>query len=91
MPYRLAWGVIAAVHAATSMAGKPYHVDPVVVEMAHHYWYVDSSAAKSVLGFRPRPWRDTLRDTLVYIRDYGHTMGLPKGIPDMPKLARSKL
>ena len=91
VPYLISWGIIASWHAITSAAGKPYHVDPVVVEMAHHYWYVDSSAAKRVLGFKPRPWRATLRDTLIYIRDFGHTMSLPKGVPHMPLLSRSKL
>lgn len=49
----------------------------------HTSRYVDSSLAKQVLDFRPRPWRETLCDTLQYIQEHGSEMGLPKGVPSM--------
>jgi dihydroflavonol-4-reductase len=39
-------------------------VDPVTVEMASYFWYVDSSKAESELGFRPRDPNITLHDTV---------------------------
>ncbi len=36
-------------------------------EMGCHYWYIDSSAAEE-LGFSPRPFSETLRDTVEDLR-----------------------
>ena len=49
-------------------------VDPVVVEMANHFWYIESRSAMHELGYAPRDWRETLKDSVRYIVEYGHLM-----------------
>jgi dihydroflavonol-4-reductase len=44
-------------------------VDPVSVEMAHYYWYVDSSLAERELGWSPRDPVRTLADTIEDLRE----------------------
>ncbi|HEX8472823.1 MAG TPA: NAD-dependent epimerase/dehydratase family protein [Pyrinomonadaceae bacterium] len=43
-------------------------VEPTEIEMAEHFWYLDSSKAARELGFAPRDPADTLYDTVVYLR-----------------------
>lgn len=50
--------------------GKEAALDPVSVEMARHYWYIDSTKAQEELGFKPRNANDTLRDTIDWLRAY---------------------
>ena len=40
------------------------------VDMASHYWYFDSAAAKADLGFLPRDPQETIVDTVVDIRKH---------------------
>lgn len=44
-------------------------LDPVSLEMARHYWYIDSSLAQQKLGWRPRDPFRTLRDTVEWIEE----------------------
>jgi len=53
---------------AMKALGMESGVDPVSVDMARHFWYVDASRAKRELGWSPRSSNDTLRDTIKYIR-----------------------
>ncbi len=46
-------------------------LDPITFEMGCHYWYIDSSRAQTEFGFEPRPWSDTLADTVRDIRQIG--------------------
>jgi dihydroflavonol-4-reductase len=39
-------------------------LDPVTAEMAQYYWYVDSTRARTELGFSPRDPMDTIADTV---------------------------
>ena len=39
-------------------------LDPISLEMAHFYWYLDATRAQNELGFRPRDPIDTLADTI---------------------------
>ncbi len=55
---------------AMKLIGKDADVDPVSVEMAQHYWYIDSSRAIEELGFSPRSSTETLRDTIRWIEQY---------------------
>ena len=43
---------------------------PQTFEMGCHYWYLDSSRAEA-LGFSPRPFTETLRDTVTDLRNLG--------------------
>ncbi|HSS02168.1 MAG TPA: hypothetical protein VLM79_34150 [Kofleriaceae bacterium] len=48
--------------------GKEPPVDRISVEMAEHYWWIDSSKAERELGFAPRDPQLTLVDTVAYLR-----------------------
>jgi nucleoside-diphosphate-sugar epimerase len=61
VPWRPAW-VLAA------LAG-PLHLlpDPVVVEMASHWWGLHSLYAADELQYRSRPGQETLHDTIAWL------------------------
>lgn len=44
-------------------------VEAAEVEMAEHFWYLDSSKAERELGFAPRDTSETLSDTVAYVRE----------------------
>jgi dihydroflavonol-4-reductase len=48
--------------------------DAVSIEMAQHYWYVDSTLAENELGWRPRDPMITLADTVADLRERGVVM-----------------
>ncbi|MCB9787017.1 MAG: NAD-dependent epimerase/dehydratase family protein [Deltaproteobacteria bacterium] len=56
------------VERAARVIGRPPPLDRISVEMAQHFWYIDSSRAARDLGFTPRPTDDTLRDTVAWLR-----------------------
>lgn len=64
LPYRVAW-VLAEVAARLGLHRLP---DPALVEMAAHYWGLRSRFAEAELGYRSRPGRETLRDTIAWLR-----------------------
>ena len=61
------WGAIA-LERIYKAAGKDPPVDRVSVEMAEHFWYIDSARARRELGFDPRDPSLTLVDTVRYLR-----------------------
>ncbi|HTM18872.1 MAG TPA: NAD-dependent epimerase/dehydratase family protein [Kofleriaceae bacterium] len=61
------WGAIA-LERLYKVAGKDAPVDRMSVEMAEHFWYVDSSRARRELGFEARDPGLTLIDTVRYLR-----------------------
>lgn len=48
--------------------GREPPVDRISVEMAEHYWWIDSSKAERELGFAARDPQLTLIDTVAYLR-----------------------
>jgi dihydroflavonol-4-reductase len=44
-------------------------VEPTEIEMAEHFWYVDSTKAVRELGFNPRDPGETLQETVAYVRE----------------------
>jgi dihydroflavonol-4-reductase len=52
-------------------AGLPFGVDPVSVEMAQYFWYLDASKAERELGWSARDPGATLRDTVHDLRARG--------------------
>jgi dihydroflavonol-4-reductase len=61
LPYPLAWWM--------ARFGAPLGLlpDPVVIEMAAHYWGMRSSYAEPDLGYRSRPAQETLDDTVAWL------------------------
>lgn len=45
-------------------------VDPVRGEMSCHWWSAASLSAQEDLGFRPRPIKSTIMDTVAFIRKH---------------------
>jgi dihydroflavonol-4-reductase len=66
LPFRAGWLVARAL--------ERFHVvpDPVVMEMASHWWGLSSRYAADELGWKPRDPRETLRDTVEWLRENGH-------------------
>jgi nucleoside-diphosphate-sugar epimerase len=62
LPFRAAWWVARAL--------ERFHVvpDPVVIEMAAHWWGARSLFAGDDLGYKSRDPRETLRDTVEWLR-----------------------
>ena len=72
LPYQPAWWLATAVsRLGVALRGEPPHLlpDPVVVEMAAHYWGSRSLHAARDLGHKTRDPRETLRDTIAWLRE----------------------
>jgi dihydroflavonol-4-reductase len=67
---RIPGGLLHALATANEKLGTPLSIlpDPVVIEMAQHYWDADSRYSADDLGFTNRPARETLEDTIVWLR-----------------------
>lgn len=73
LPYRAACLLAGAVEGlGARLLGEPPHLlpDPVVVEMAASFWGVRSLYAEGELGYRSRDPRETLRDTVAWLREH---------------------
>lgn len=57
--------------ALTSRLGVPMPVDPISLDMAHFYWYLDASLAENELGWTPRDPTETLADTVKDLEERG--------------------
>lgn len=51
--------------------GIPLTVDPLSLDMAHFYWYLDASLAETELGWAPRDPVETLVDTVRDLEERG--------------------
>lgn len=65
VPFRPAW-VVGSLLARLGIDALP---DPVVIEMASHYWDVRSRYAEADLGFRTRDPHETLADAIAWLRE----------------------
>jgi dihydroflavonol-4-reductase len=67
---RLPGGLLHALAMANEKVGAPLSLlpDPVVIEMARHYWDAGSRYSAEDLGFTNRPPRETLEDTIGWLR-----------------------
>ena len=61
----------AFTNGLASRIGVPSRIDPVAAEMAQFFWYLDSTKARSQLGFRARDPNVTLHDTIDDLRARG--------------------
>jgi nucleoside-diphosphate-sugar epimerase len=71
LPYRPAWLVASLLERlGVWLRGEALHAlpDPVVVEMASHHWGLRSLYAAEDLGYKSRDPRETLRDTVEWLR-----------------------
>ena len=58
------------VEGAYKTLGRTPPLEPVSMEMARYFWYVDSTKAKEELDFSPRDPQETLFDTVEYLREH---------------------
>ena len=61
-------GAAALIEEVYRHRGKEPPVDRISVEMAEHYWWIDSRKAHDELGFVARDPQLTLVDTVAYLR-----------------------
>lgn len=64
LPFRPAWW-LARLTARLGIEALP---DPSVIEMASRHWAVRSRYAEQDLGYRSRPARETMADTVAWLR-----------------------
>jgi nucleoside-diphosphate-sugar epimerase len=72
LPFRPAWLLAsAAQRLGILLKGEPLRVlpDPVVIEMAARYWDIHSLYAAEELAYTPRDGRETLADTVHWLRE----------------------
>jgi dihydroflavonol-4-reductase len=67
-PSRLAVAGSQLIHAFYKQWDKAPPIEPAAIEMAEHFWYLDSSKAERELNFSPRDPGETLLDTVKYLR-----------------------
>jgi dihydroflavonol-4-reductase len=60
---------------ALGLAGGVAGLDPVSVEMAQYFWYLDGARAERELGWEPRDPTTTLADTVRDLRQRGVVLG----------------
>ena len=73
LPYKAAWHLAQAdAWLGQRIRGRPLGLlpDPVVIEMAAHFWNMTSHHAKADLSFAPRLGEQTLQDTLAWLQPY---------------------
>jgi len=58
----------AEVDRVADAASEIFPLDDESIRMASHFWYCDSSKARTELGFQARDPMETLRDTVEYLR-----------------------
>lgn len=69
LPFSVAHRLATAADRAARLAHRKSPLpDPVVIEMARHYWGLTSLHAERELGYRTRPPRQTLADTIDWLR-----------------------
>jgi len=70
VPNRLMVAGSKFLSSANRLLGRDSDIDPVSVEMAQYYWYIDSTKAKRQLDWQPRDPDETLRETVRWIRKH---------------------
>jgi nucleoside-diphosphate-sugar epimerase len=83
LPMPVARGVAAAVESLAHRLGRHSPIpDPVIMEMGSHHWDIGSRHAETELGYRSRPARETLQDTIDWLK--AHHPALAVGGPPVP-------
>lgn len=68
LPSRFAVSGAQALHALYRHWQLAPPIEPVEIEQAEHFWYLDASKAQRELGFAPRDPQETLQETVAYVR-----------------------
>jgi nucleoside-diphosphate-sugar epimerase len=70
LPYLPALWASRLLHAV----GLTLLPEPVLIDMASHYWAMRSKYSAEELGYRSRPGMDTIRDTVAWLREGSENM-----------------
>ena len=73
IPTSLLWGACSTIDAIQHRfpsAPLPSVPDPVYIEMAAAHWHCTTAYADDDLGFEPRPLKETLQDSVDWLRDH---------------------
>lgn len=70
LPSRLAVTGAQALHTLYRHWQLAPPVEPVEVEQAEYFWYLDAGKAGRELGFAPRDPQETLQETVAYVREH---------------------
>jgi dihydroflavonol-4-reductase len=68
-PKPLLTTVVGLVEILSKVRGKPAPVTRDVLQIIGRYAWYDTSRARAELGWEPRPLRQTLQDTIAWLRD----------------------
>jgi dihydroflavonol-4-reductase len=68
-PKVLLAGLVGAVELISKIRGKPAPVTRDALEILGRYAWYDTSRARTELGWEPRPLRQTLEDTIRWLRE----------------------
>jgi nucleoside-diphosphate-sugar epimerase len=71
LPRGLAKALGAAMKAAARLTGRTPKLTPDVVEVCHHDWAYSSARAERELGYRHRPLRLGIAETLAWLEESG--------------------
>jgi dihydroflavonol-4-reductase len=69
LPSKFAIAGAQAIHALYRHWKLSPPLDPVAIEMAEYFWYVNPGKAERELSFAPRDPTETLHDTVEYVRE----------------------
>ncbi|MGH8898045.1 MAG: NAD-dependent epimerase/dehydratase family protein [Egibacteraceae bacterium] len=73
--------IAATVEKISKLRGKPAPITRSVVQIIGRYAWYDTTRARSELGFQPRPFRQTLEDTIRWLREEGSESNPRSGTP----------
>jgi dihydroflavonol-4-reductase len=68
-PAFLVRGVVALLELVSTLRGKPPAITRDVLQILGRYAWYDTTKARTDLGWTPRPLRDTLTDTIRWLRE----------------------
>jgi dihydroflavonol-4-reductase len=61
--------LVGALEAISAIRGKPAPITREVLQVVGRYAWYDTTKARSELGWSPRPLRETLEDTIRWLRN----------------------
>jgi dihydroflavonol-4-reductase len=72
-PSFLLTAVVAGLEALSKVRGKPAPISREVLQILGRYAWYDTTLARTTLGWQPRPLRQTLQDTIEWLRSRTRT------------------
>jgi len=69
IPYSLAYGAATLIEGAGHLIGKEFLITREQVQARKYYSFYSHQKATEELGFHPRPFQETLQETVTYFQD----------------------